>query len=181
MFKKIVITSVIFAGCLSTAWAGSFYLGPALTYEALKAGRIHYQGLSPVLYIGYGDWVREWLYIAGEIFGSPKSIDINNEPKNGVSLKTKYTYGASLIPGINLDDMIMAYARLGFVSAKFQDLNERKGGSQMGLGLDGKIMDCWSIRAEYVYTMYSSVSGVGSLRSDEFTLAAIYQLDSLLS
>jgi hypothetical protein len=177
MFKKILAISVVFATSLSTAFAGSFYIGPSIAYDSLRAGHIRYAGIYPVLSGGYDDWVWDWLYIAGEIFASPKSIDVNNEPKNGENLKTKYIYGVSIIPGINLDEMLLAYVRFGFASAKFQELDTTKGGTELGIGLETKLMDCWSVRAEYDYAKYSSIPSAGSLRADAFSLGAVYRFE----
>jgi|SRR5579885_217354 opacity protein-like surface antigen len=178
MFKKILAITAIFVTSLSTAYAGAFYAGPAFEYDDFRAGHVRYSGIYPIVFGGYGDWVRDWLYVGGELFGGPKSIDVNNEPKNGQSLKTKYTYGVSIIPGVNLDDMLMAFIRFGFVSTKFQELETTKGGTQLGLGVESKVAECWSVRGEYIYTRYSSVSSAGNLRSDAFMLSGIYRFES---
>lgn len=176
MVKKILFTSALFIGNLSSVFAGSFYLGPALNFESLRSNNnIRYEGLRAMAMGGYSVWVRDWLYLAAEVFGGPKPLDINNVPRHGLSLKTSYSYGGSLIPGIFLDDQIMPYARIGYLSTKFENPSTKKSAYQLGVGLEAKVIDCWSIRGEYDYVKYKNISGIGQVRTDEFNLAAIYR------
>lgn len=157
-------------------------MAPALTYQDLRSDSLDYQGISPTLYAGYGDWVRDWLWLAGEIFGSTKSINLGNDKsENGLSLKMNYTYGVSLIPAINMDNTLTLFMRLGYERAKFSALDTTEGAYQVGLGLQTNLIDCWDIRAEYDYTPFHSVPQVGSIRGNSFTLAAVYRFVSMYS
>lgn len=180
MFKKFLTTTVIFAGCLSTAFAsGSFYLGPALTYTDYQSHDLHYVGLNPGIQAGYGGWARDWLYFAAELFATTGSITIGND-KESASLKTDYNYGISFIPMINLDDVLFGYLRLGYIQTKFKSASDVKGAYQIGVGLEGNLTECWYLRGEYVYTPYTSVDSVGSVRSNQVTASLIYRFESLL-
>jgi opacity protein-like surface antigen len=174
MLKKLVIISALFISSLSHLYAG-FYVGPSLNFEAYNASNIRYEGLRPMLTAGYGTNFRNLLYISIEAFGGPKSITINNVPRNGNSLKTKWSYGGSLLPAYIIDQDLLLYLRLGLVSTNFEKLNTIKSGREIGIGLQAQVLECWSVRGEYDYLQYSSLSEIGQLRADEFNVAIIYQ------
>ncbi|MBX3708658.1 MAG: porin family protein [Gammaproteobacteria bacterium] len=181
MFKKFLCINVFSAISLSTAIASSFYVGPGLTYADLESDNVSYSGISPAVYVGYGAWARNWLYLAAEIFGTAKSMNVNRGDNDKDSLfKTDYNYGVSLVPAINMDDVLIGYVRLGYIRTKFPNLDTVHGAYQLGVGMEGSITDCWSLRGEYVYTPYSSVNGVGTVRSNQVTVGLIYRFEPLL-
>ena len=175
MLKKLLATTVIFASSLSTALAGSLYIGPGLEWQNVSMHSNHYQGLSPKLSLGYGEWVNESFFMAGEFSGAPWSIDMNNEPKNGKSLKLKYSYAASVIPGFPLDEMLMIYGRVGYQYSRFQQLDLGKGGVLLGLGLGVNLTPCWDLRAEYNYIKYGSIGNVGKPSAYEIYVGGVYR------
>ncbi len=175
MVKKILIISVLFVGTLSKVWSGEFYVGPALSYANLSPTNNNgnrFKGITPMLMGGYGDWLGDWIFMALELFGGRWPIDIKNEP-NGFTLKTRYTFGASLIPAIDLDQYIGAYARLGVIYSKFESINANRRGYEGGLGLSAS-KDCWTLRGEYDYAKYKPMAVVGRVKAHQLTLSAIY-------
>src|SRR5438045_8578753 len=124
MVKKIVTTISIIAATLSTPLAaGSFYIGPGVTYEDLRASDFHYASILPSLHVGYGSWMREWIYLGLEGFATTKSIDISDSDTISATLKMSYNYGLSIMPMVNLDDVLYGFARIGYLRTKFPNLD----------------------------------------------------------
>ena len=94
MIKKIIAMSALFVGSLSSAFAGSFYVGPMIAYRSITANSssIHYQGIGLQPSVGYGGFVWEYLYLAGELFISPKTVTIRDTTDQIASLKISYNY-----------------------------------------------------------------------------------------
>lgn len=173
MLKKLLIASGISIASISNACAG-FYLGPTLTYNSYRAGGgTRYIDASPRATAGFGT-VRDYMYFAGEIFVGPKSIRIKDDSTASGSLKTSYSYGASILPGIMFDDTILGYARLGFITTHFEDANATKTGYQVGLGAQTDLTETWSIRAEYDHSVYRSISGLGTPKADQWSVGFLH-------
>jgi opacity protein-like surface antigen len=103
-----------------------------------------------------------------------------------VTLKNKYGYGLSFIPGLMLSDHTMIYARAGVVRTRFEDsvsgYKNRKTltGGQVGLGLQTSLTQNVDLRGEYDFTTYGSQTIDGTKikpRTDTFTLGLIYKFD----
>lgn len=183
MIKKILAISIIFAGTLSTALAGSFYFSPGINYEHLHSGDATYQGLTGMLNLGYGTWMYDCFYLAAEVFGNTKPYTLNkdnDESEINNFLKTGYAYGYSIVPAMVIENSVVAYLRLGYVQTDFPNLDAKPHAYQAGIGLEYPFQDCWSLRTEYVYTPYRSVEGVGTIYSNQVTLALVYRLEPLL-
>jgi opacity protein-like surface antigen len=175
MLNKIMMASLLFISNVSMAVAASFYAGPMLIYDGITAGNVSYQGLSPKLALGYGGTLKESpLYIAAELNAIPRSITLHNHRSGTVGLKPAYSVGASLLPGLYLDDVILAYLRLGVLYTRFDNLSVTRAGAQAGVGLQTHLSGPWDVRAEYVYTRYGSITGIGSPKTDQFGLGLIY-------
>lgn len=180
MFKKIIILSMIFAGSLSTAWSKALYISPGIIYENIHASGSSYEGMVGSLNLGYGGWMHDNLYLAGEIFGNTKPHTYHESDDTAFLLKPGYAWGFSIIPAMNVQDAVTIYARLGYVRTKFQELNTTAGAYQAGLGAEAPLENCWSIRAEYVYSPYHSISGAGTIQFNQVTLALVYRFEPLL-
>lgn len=173
MFKKfIAVSSLLFS---MGTYAGNFYLAPMLTYEDVSSGDLTYRGIAPRLAAGYSTAFNGTYYLAPEFYISPKSITLHSSNDDIGSIKPTNTYGLSIIPGIFLDHELLAYLRLGVVSSRFSDLNATKRGVQAGAGLETCLKGPWSIRAEYDYTVYQSIGGVGNPRTGQFGVGTIYR------
>jgi len=189
MLKKILAVIILFVVSLSTGFAsGSFYLGPGITYADVRSSDLTYNALMPALYVGYGAWRSESLFLALEGFATSKSIRTTDNDDANTILKMSYNYGLSVVPMMSLDNAIFGFLRLGFVRTKFPNLGSIENAYQLGLGLEGVLVGCWNLRGEADYVKYGSVKKgssdsdihVGSLHAAEYTLALIYRFDSLL-
>lgn len=190
-FKKLLVVSAITAATSTAALAsGAPYLGIGLGLNDLLAtSKIsdtdttftqHFgdRGAELNVFGGYGQTINQNLYLGAELFGSKASTEItSNELKESdLDLKTtftpKYSYGASLIPGLMISDHTMAFARLGLVQTKFdakitgkdstdegsQSTQKTLTGAQFGLGLQTSLTSNVDLRGEYVYTAYRSMN-----------------------
>lgn len=173
--KRIRLSGLLLMCCAMPVFAGSYYLGPTVTYESFYINSIRYQAISPRLTGGYGGWMNQWVYLGGELFASPHDFKYNDNPQIDQTLKVNYTFGASVIPGVFLDNLVMAYARLGLLYAKFSQVNATRQAWQAGLGLEAKYNDNWSVRGEYAYAKFNNLSNVGSPASDEFSASILYR------
>jgi len=174
MFRRLLAIIGISVGCLTSASAG-VYMGPLVSYESIRAGGASYEGFTPRLTLGYSDYIRDSLYLAGEILAGGATINHNNGPSATASLKTSYSYGASIIPGVALDRTIMAYGRAGVLKSRFSTLRKTRSGLMLGLGVQIRLTDTWETRAEYDNTKYQSISGVGSPNADQYSLGLVYK------
>ncbi|SRR5579883_475229 len=175
MLKKVLIASVMLGGCVSNAFAG-FYMGPLVAYDSITSHGIGYLDINPRLSAGYGDVIRDSVYLAGEAFLGPKSFTVKNSPTDQGSLRTSYNYGFSLLPGYWLDDVILAYARLGIIETHFSsnEVDETRRGYQVGAGIQTNLSTTWSIRGEYAHTSYVTVDNLGKPKADQFGIGLIY-------
>jgi hypothetical protein len=174
MFRRFLATMGLSVGCLSSAFAG-IYMGPLVSYESIKAGGASYEGYAPRLTLGYGDYVRDAVWLAGELLAGVGTINHNYNPSPTVSLKTSYSYGASILPGVGLDNTLLAYGRIGVMRTRFSNLQQVQNGYQLGLGLQAKLTDVWNMRAEYSNIKYRSMAGVGRPTADQYSIGLVYK------
>ena len=172
--KKIIGIAGVCLGLLNTSYAANFYIAPTLVYESINANGIRYEDINPRLALGYGDFYSESIYISGELFASPATINVNNATDANASLKTNYNYGIGLLPGYYLDDVLMAFGRLGLICTNFSNLDKLATGFQAGLGFQWMVTQVWSVRGEYDYTMYGTQPRVGDANSNQFGLGLVY-------
>jgi opacity protein-like surface antigen len=153
------------------------YLGLSANYDNIFRDDASYQGVGPQVAIGYSGVTNQWLYLAGELFGSTRGWQINNNIANGQSMKPIYSLGASLIPGYILDMQVMAYLRAGTIYTRFDQGNAFRNAYQIGAGLQYNLSCAWDIRAEYDYMQYNKIQGGGSPRTEEFSVGVIYRIN----
>lgn len=188
MVKKIIIASAILAATTGVASADPApYLGASIGINTNTSSSVsiatgpkqfvnqagNFRGVPFSLFAGYGGILNQNFYLAGEVFGTPATAEISD--KN--LLKTTYSYGASVIPGVMLSDHTLAYGRVGVVRSRFSELNENANGAQFGFGLQTCLTQNIDLRAEYDFTAYKSVSNVSSPRQDAFNLGLVYKFD----
>lgn len=174
---RILIGMILSCLLATPALASSFYSAIDLPYESIKttgASDISYGGYNPRLAFGIENLFANWYYLAGEVFYGPISMTVNNNPDNNGSLKTSYSYGVSVIPGLNFDDIVIGYARIGAIRTRFSSIDVNKSGFQIGAGLQGVINACWRVRGDYVRTIYNSISGIGDPKADQYSVGLIY-------
>jgi opacity protein-like surface antigen len=172
--RKHILAILLF---ISLPTQAAYFFGPALTYQNIGVSGNRYQALAPRLTLGYGDWYNDWFYFAGELFGSPRFFQLNNQPENGQSLRIKYLYGISVVPGVKVNDVVMAYARIGEAISRFDSLNITRRGFVGGLGMETPLTKAWSLRAEFEYIKYNSITSVGSPVSKGVIVGGLYRID----
>lgn len=188
MLKKILAGSMLLGSTMSIAFANPApYLGGSMGVLVNTSSNVatsstmseagSFRGVPFSLFAGYGGVINQNFYIAGELFGTVATAELNNA--NG--LKTTYGYGASVLPGVMLSDHTLAFARAGIVRTRFSNAGTSSTGGQFGLGLQTTVTQNIDVRGEYDFTAYrslsNSVGNVGAPRQDAFNLALVYKFD----
>lgn len=204
MFKKLVIASAVFAASSGIAFAGHSYKGdrdykgemaaptcptcPTYSYlcgpyvgaslgvrnNYTGEPSVVYKGIEGILSLGYGGAVSPMFYLAGELFVGD-SAQVRNFKFNGNGVKSTWSYGFDLIPGIMLTDYVMGYVRAGVVRTRFSDQGTSATGWQVGIGGQTNLCQNWDLRGEYVFSAYRSVTGIGHPQADQFNLGVVYK------
>lgn len=179
MFKKLLIACAVMAATTAPAFASiesAPYLGASFGVKANTASLSNYDGLIATVFGGYGATVSQTFYLAAELFADIGSLNMSNHTNNSTGVRSSYGFGASILPGLELNDHTTAYMRLGVVRSEFSAASQMATGGQFGLGLQTMLTQNWDLRGEYIYTAYQSVTGVvGNPRSNQFMLGAIYK------
>jgi outer membrane immunogenic protein len=187
MFKKIAVATILLASSQVTLAniSGTPYIGASvgvnhqLFQEKVDSYKANFGGTGGIINIfgGYGARVNKNIYLGGEIFANTTTgvVTASEVMDDAASLKlrTKYSYGASLIPGLMLSENTMLYGRLGVVKTKFNEKAQIPGvpslsenntvtGGQFGLGLQTKVTQKMDLRGEYIYTDYNSFHSLDS-------------------
>ena len=175
MFKKLLIASAILAATSSVAFAAAPYVGGSVGVDVNTNNTQNFRGVPFSVFGGYGGVVGQSIYLAGEVFGTVGTAQLNN---NG--LKSTYNYGVSFIPGLMFNDHTMGFVRAGVVRTHFNPTaanSSNQTGGQVGLGLQTGLMQNLDLRGEYDYTGYGSFSGLSKARSDQFNLGLVYRFE----
>lgn len=131
----------------------------------------YYRGVPIKVFAGYGGEVSDSIYLAAELIGTAVSGEISNQGQ----MRSTYGYGISLIPGVELSDHTMIYARAGFVRTRFSNVMAMTSGGEFGIGLQTALTQNVDVRGEYDYTAYRDVGGISAPHSDAFDLGVIYK------
>ncbi len=166
-------------------------------------------GFVGTVFGGYSGIVCSDIYLAGEIFGNIASTSANVrssftdvDPLTGTTslsvsdtLKTKYGYGVSFIPGVVLNNSVIGYGRIGYIRTRFEHSLSISGtdptgpfassrstynninGGQLGLGVRVNTAPGFDIRGEYTYTAYQGYSSLGERiipRNNQVTFGLAY-------
>lgn len=181
MYKKIMLASAMLVTSATVAYAQPVaYVGAGLGMNlntANNANTANYRGMPMNVFAGIGGIVAENVYLAGEVGATPTTADIGNE--NGM-LKTTYSYGASVLPGVMLSDHTMAFARVGAVETHFSNAGTTKAGFIGGIGMQTSVMQNVDIRGEYDYTGYHTLSHDdfrAAPHMDAVNLGLVYKFD----
>lgn len=183
-----------------------FYVGGQVGYDSyrvrqsvdLGAGATANPVVNPTgfvggLFLGYGQYMNNWFYLAGEIFGNYSGAETSWSGNiGGTAYSSKFEadnseYGISLLPGVKLNDTSLGYIRLGWNWARLKasettttstSETNTQSGFNYGLGIETLVYDNWSVRTEYSHTNYNSFStdfGTKFSPSDnQFMLGLIY-------
>ncbi len=175
MKNKIVICLILTAS--TGIFADNYYISPAVLVQHISASDSSFWGAHPRLALGY-DTKCDRYYFAGELFAIPATATFaDNSNPGAVHARATRSYGASFLPGIYLNNILVGYLRLGAVGSKFTEPDATKIGGQVGFGLQTFLNDCWDLRAEYIFTKYENIAGLGAPKSNEIGVGAIYRLN----
>lgn len=176
MLKKITVLTALGLSLSSTAHAGVFYIGPTLSYESITTSQsISYNGVTFRPALGYGSMLGDTaIYLGAEMFGGLKPLTLNNNAKNGISLKPSYSYGISVLPGYFFDQDTLGYLRVGPIIQRFDQVGVTKTGFEVGIGLAYSFAECWNMSGEFDYMKYPSFATVSGPREGQFTLGLHY-------
>ncbi|TAK72013.1 MAG: porin family protein [Gammaproteobacteria bacterium] len=182
MLKKILIASAILASTIAMADPAP-YIGAGLgivantTKDGGNGDPANFRGVPFNLFAGYGGVVNQNLYLGGELTGTVGTGEISDQGR----LKTSYSYGASVVPGVMLSDHTLAFGRVGAVKTRFSDQDKSTTGTQLGLGLQTSVTQNVDLRGEYDFTAYNSFTSgnerISAPRSDAFNLGVVYKFD----
>jgi len=173
-FKSLLGSALII--CVSNAAsAAHVYLGPSLFFRQMAASNSGANSLQPRLSLGYGGFNGDY-YFAGEIYGTPFTTTLSSsEHNNAPNAKTTRAFGVSFIPGMRLNDDLLAYLRIGVNTTKFSGVNTNKAGAQFGVGFQTAVTSRLDFRIEYIFTAYDSMYHMGSPKSNEIGMGMIYK------
>jgi len=173
MLRKALLTTACLLTVLPPAHAGYFYLGPTIVYQTMSVNNAGYNGIAPRMTLGYEDMLTPVIYTGVEIFSNPTTIKVYNNPSDQGSLRVTYSYGASLLPGINFDNTIVGYGRLGLIRTRFDNLGQVKSGVEYGVGIKWMLNDLWSAKGEYTYTKYNNINPMGHPSSNTYSIGLL--------
>ena len=114
------------------------------------------------------------IYIAGELFAIPFTAVLNNNPNKINSLKTSYSFGASILPGYYFDDSVLGYVRLSYIATRFEKIPTTKAGYEAGLGVDISWTVNWRVFGEYDYVKYRSIDNLGTPKAGNYIVGLKY-------
>lgn len=152
-------------GTCALATVGVPYVGvgTGVVVNTGNEGQGSFRGMPLALFAGYGGRLDSNVYLAGEIFGNVNTMSLDN---NG--LKTTYSWGASLLPGLSLGEGVLGFARIGVLRNHFSWKN--KTGGEVGAGVEVGLAREWSLRGEYDYIQYN-----GDYKTDQFIVGLLYR------
>jgi opacity protein-like surface antigen len=180
MQKKLLMAVSCFTLTLNLAHASP--------YVGLSSGVIvntndnvgNFRGIPLTLSAGYSFDVRSIFSFGGEAFFTPATGKLNSSYGN--YLTSTYGYGLSFIPGVQLSEHTVGYARLGWAGTHFENHSGNANGGQFGLGLKTSVTQNWDERMEYDITSYDLgnkwnplKSSTSTVRSDQFMFGVVYR------
>lgn len=177
MFKKLLITTAVLAATSSTIFAASApYLGASLGLVNNTSTTANFRGIPLTIMGGFGAAFDQNFYLAGELFATLGTSAVTNDNPNSTSIRTSFGYGASVLPGVMVNDHTMLFGRFGIIKSRFSSLSTTANGGEFGLGLQANLMQNWDLRAEYDYIKYHRTAGI-SPKTDAFNIGLIYKFE----
>ncbi len=215
MFKKLLIAIAVLAASSTAAFASvgigpymgiglgsdntNWHVGMSDTDNDKFGNDLGGHGVVGQLFAGYGMMANQNIYLGSEIFANLASTSAklnSSNPSDGSSfsdkLSTKASYGASIIPGVMLNDNLLAFARIGVIRTRFDHtLHDSDSstpnrtdhinvtGGQLGLGAQTNVAPNVDVRGEYVYTAYQSFSSFDEkikAHNNQAILSLIYKI-----
>lgn len=127
--------------------------------------------------LGFGSLLTQSIWLAVEAFGdfsgertSTKTVHFNASTAD-VRMRTRYSYGLSLLPGVLVKPDALFYLRLGGLQSRFEvhqsvvpssssssTHSSLQGAAVFGAGLQVAMGHSWSVRGEYDRIVYRHFS-----------------------
>lgn len=207
MLRHLCITLFVFIIylCYAAAYA-SPYIGINTSFNSTewnvkhasqKTTSYHSDGVSGGVFGGYGEMVNQNLYLGVEGFANINSVNTENKVidayQTTVNLKSTYSYGASILPGIKAGKDTLIYARMGLIKTRFEltqnpapnfygaqsTTGNTVTGGQLGAGVQTGVTKHVDIRGEYVYSAYRSFSAFNnkiSPNNNQVNMGLVYKI-----
>lgn len=192
-----------------------FYIGAQVGYDSYRVRenitapfvsvnpQISVTGWVGGLFLGYGQYINDALYLGGEVMGDYSDANSNVTTTTPFvtatsQIRVRGSWGVAVLPGVRLSDSTLAYVRLGYNWANIRAHNaatilgvgavtinktNSSSGFNFGVGIETLVYEDWSVRAEYTYTNYNSfTSAIGTKYNpsdNQFMLSAIYHINCL--
>lgn len=191
-----------------------FYVGAQVGYDSYRVRQTVtlaapvVVGINPVLnatgwvgglFLGYGQYMSDYFYLGGEIFGNASDARTSWAATAGAvsyttSVRARGSWGLALLPGVRLNDTSLGYIRLGWnwVSLRARETltaisdiarTNTSNGFNYGVGIETLLYDMWSVRAEYSHTGYTNFTSNNTIvgtstrfnpSDNQFMLGLIY-------
>jgi hypothetical protein len=196
------------------------YIGAAAGYDSYKVQEkiplvggglngvdshaINGTGLVGQLLAGYGRYFNNALYLGGEVFSNISTVYQNGNATltsggNTLSYSSKFMasmgYGASLLPGIKLNDAGLVFLKLGYHITRLRghqnfainagaptssNNTSWSGGFGYGIGFEEAMAESFSLRGEYIHidyrTFQANSNTTYSPSDNQFMLSLVYHL-----
>lgn len=201
MFKKLLIASAILVMGTSMSFAGRHHYKGEVDYKGEKpmvcptyqytagpylglsvgstTSYTHtptvYQGFQGTLSAGWAGMLDPMWYLAGEVYVGDSAQINDYKAIGGNGVRTSWTYGLDLIPGVMITDYVLLYLRAGVVTTRFSDISTYKTGWQAGIGAQTNIYENWDGRIEYIYSGYGSIDSIGKPTVNQANIGVIYK------
>jgi opacity protein-like surface antigen len=185
MFKKCLFLTTLLASNIATASYGPYpYVGAGIGITANTSTSNtygSYRGVPIDLLLGFGGLVYQNFFLAGELTATLYTADLSNQG----AVRTNYGAGISILPGIELCDHTLLFARLGAVRTHFSQVRvpttsttANLTGAEFGVGMQANVTQNIDIRGEYNFITYGNLNAGGysaKPRSDVFMTSLIYK------
>lgn len=151
------------------------YVGASLGLQQNITGTpTIYSGLEGTLSLGYGHLWNQRYYLAGEVFGGD-SVKLKDYPEisTGNSVRSTWSYGVDVLPGFMINKNALVYARGGVVRSRFNEIDAEKTAWQIGLGGQTNVYKNLDLRAEYIYSLYQNIEGIGKPQINQFNVGLV--------
>lgn len=174
--KSFAIATLLLA---STAHATPFavYVAPSVFLNDTTSSSDNQRQLLGRISLGMGSYMNKNYYAGAELFVSPGGLVLNSRNPTGPTVKNTWNFGASVLPGVRLNENTMLFFRLGAVDSHFTYRNNYVLGGQFGIGLSTTVAINCDVRGEYIYTAYRSMPNLSSPRSDWYGIGLVFRFD----
>ena len=200
MLKKLLAVNVLLAMGSSFAVAGGMgsLKAPAPTYQAgpyvgfsvgpqvnVSGQPLTYVGTEGTLSLGLAHLWKQRFYLAGEVFGGD-SVKLKTYGGTATTVKdvrSSWSYGFDLLPGLMVNDYSLVYARGGVINTEFEGTTPsgvktgHPTGWQVGLGGQTNVYKNLDARLEYVYSLYPNQTdpNINKIFTNLFNFGLVYK------